>query len=303
MDKVLVTGANGLVGRSLIRLLRNSGFYVIATDYNPNEELSISKMDVTNPVEIEEVFEYLEPGDCIIHLAALVGGKPSEKRPQQYFWVNTMGTVNVLEAMRKKEINKIVFPSSWSTYGTDIPLPITEETPQDPQNPYAVSKVLAEQVIRLYRNYGIKSVIIRPPFIYGPEQTEKILIQEIVDILMEGGAFEIWGKGTHTREYVYVDDMAKIIRACILYEPENGSEVFITSSGLPLSVNDIVEIVNNEIAPLSVQWVPSNKWVFDQKSDPSKMIEVLDIYPFEFVGIAEGIERCLEFRSLQPTET
>jgi nucleoside-diphosphate-sugar epimerase len=141
----------------------------------------------------------------------------------------------------------------------------------------------------------VESVIFRPSFIYGPEQTEKILIQEIVDCLVDGGTFEIWGKGDHTREYLYVGDMVYLILKALNYKPEGGSEVFIASTGQPLSMNDLVEIVNNEIGHLKVKRVPSNKWVFNQRSTPEKL-KLLDVDIRRFTDIADGIRACITYR-------
>jgi len=159
--KILVTGAAGLVGKVLIEKLRRLDYEVLATDITTDPVLGIEKLDVT---EQFKVYDAITWADVVIHLAALVGGKPSEKSPWQYTYVNFLGTLNVLEAIR--EINpdiKLIFMSSWATFGTDIELPITEGTPQNPKNPYGLSKVNSERLIRLYTElYGMKAIVFRP---------------------------------------------------------------------------------------------------------------------------------------------
>lgn len=298
MNRILITGANGLIGRATIRLLRK--LYppecTIPTDIVPNEQVPIYKMDVTQDRDIAHVFRELGPGDTIIHLAALVAGPPSEKRPYAYLYTNVVGTLKLLEAMRKNDVPKMIFTSSWSTFGTDISLPIDESTPQNPRNPYGVSKVMAEKEVKLYAElYGLEAVVLRPTMIYGSEQTEKNLVQQVVDCMESGDIFEIWGAGTHTRELLHVDDMADILNKAVLYNTKDGHEVFVVGTEKPLSVIDVAE-AGRRLVPFEVKFVPSNKWVFSQRSDMTKLKTKIKIDPKEFKTIEEGLLGCLKFR-------
>jgi len=291
----LITGADGLIGRALVRKLVQEGRSFTATDIRTNSELGISRLDVT---ERGPVYDAVKEADVVVHLAALVGGKPSEKFPWQYSYVNYVGTLNVLEAIREIDDRdiKLVFMSSWGTFGTDISLPIDEATPQNPRNPYGVSKVSAEGLVKLYADlYGLNAIVLRPTMIYGPEQMEKTHVQQIVDCMLTGDTFEIWGEGTHTRELLHVDDMADILYKSIDYIPTEPHTVFIVGTENPLSVKEVAK-AGQRIAPFDIEYVPSNKWVFSQRSDMSKLVKEMGIDPLEFRTIEEGLKDCLEYR-------
>lgn len=298
MNRILVTGANGLIGRATVRLLRKlyPHNYIIPTDVSPNDYMSIYKMDVTNDRDVNSILGELGPGDTVIHLAALVAGPPSEKKPYPYIYTNVVGTLKILEAMRLNDIPKMIFTSSWSTFGTDISLPIEESTPQNPRNPYGVSKVMAEKEVRLYAElYGLEVITLRPTMIYGPEQEEKNLVQQVVDCMESGDIFEIWGEGIHTRELLHVDDMADILNKAALYNAKNGYEVFVVGTERPLSVVDVAE-AGRRLVPFEIKFVPSNKWVFSQRSDMTKIKAALGINPRKFKSIDEGLLNCLKYR-------
>jgi nucleoside-diphosphate-sugar epimerase len=295
---VLVTGANGLVGKALLRRIKNStdlnGVY---TDINPNKELNIKRMDVTNLSQVESYVDIL--GDLglntIYHLAALCGGKESEKRPWDYLNVNVRGTMNILEAMRRQDIPKLIFTSSWSVYGNHDGL-ITDSTPTSPLNSYGVSKSVCEKEIKLYCTlYGINATVLRPTMIYGPEQTEMNHVQQILDSMESGYEFEIWGSGEHTRELLYVDDMAKILTDCYWYNPHR-FERFVIGTENPLSVKQVAETGQRISNGFDIKYVPSTKWVFNQRSICHKMKDTLEIDPTDFTDIKTGLWKCLEYR-------
>ena len=268
---------------------------VICTDYVPNGKLNIKRMDVTSGREIHRMIEG-RPIDAIIHLAALVAGPPSENKPSEYLEVNVMGTVNILEEMRLRDIPKMIYMSSWSTFGSDIPLPINEETPQSPKNPYGASKLMAEEAVKLYSNlYGLEIVVLRPTMLYAPLQAEKNIVQQVVDCMVSGEPFEMWGGGTHQRELLHVDDMANIIYECLHYEPKSGYDVFVVGTENPLPVIDVAT-AGQEIAYFPITFVPSNKWVFDQRSDMTKIKDRIGIKPDDFINIKDGLFECYRYR-------
>jgi len=293
MDRILLTGASGFVGKEVYDVL--SGTYdVTGTDIVSSP--SIYKMDVTDPQIIRQILKILNPFDAVVHMAALVAGPPSERKPRDYLRVNVMGTVNVLEAMRKEDIPYIVFMSSWSTFGNDIPLPINETTSQNPKNPYGTSKVMAEKAVKLYSDlYGIKATILRPTMIYGPRQTEKNVVQQIVDCMETGQPFEIWGEGTHTKELLHVNDMAWIIENCLNSRPEY--KIYVVGTENPLMIREVAE-TGQKIAPFPIKFVPSNKWVFNQRSDMTKIKTELGVDPIRFKTMEEGLRECLEYRKV-----
>jgi len=297
MSRIVLTGANGVVGRATLKKLRRSGYEVVATDINTNKKLKIEKLDVRDFSEVLSSFKSWQPIDAVIHLAALVAGPPSEKRPWDYIHTNVMGTLNILEAMRMTNTPKLIQLSSWSLYGSNIPLPINESTPINPKNPYAVSKVMIEKEVKLYCDlYGLKGVVLRPTMIYGVEQREKNIVQQVVDCMETGETFEIWGSGEHTRELLSAEDMADVIEKSIDYEPENGYEMFVVGTENPLSVVDVAK-AGRMISDFKIKFVPSNKWVFSQRSDMKKIKKKMKIDPLKFKKISTGLLECLLHRT------
>jgi len=301
MKHVLVTGANGLVGRELTTQLRKAGGYnIFPTDIVPDKEWTLgNKLDITDKDEVEIHVGVIDEDGVVIHLAALVAGPASMKKPYNYIHTNVDGTLNILEAMRKSDVKKLVTMSSWSTFGTDIELPITEKTKQKPENPYGVSKTMIDQMYKLYAElYDLEIIVLRPTMLYGAGQAEYNLVQEIADHMVTGEPFEIWGEGLHTRELMHVTDMANIIRTAIHHKPKSNYEIYITGTEKPLSVVDVCE-AGQKIAPFEVKYVPSNKWVFDQKSDMTKIKTEMGIDPTKFIGIDEGLRESYVHKKTQ----
>lgn len=299
MTDVLITGANGLVGQAVLqRLLKDETHRIIATDYVKNDALAINRFDITNWSDASCWVQCVDEKEdsVIIHLAARVAGPPSVKQPYAYLHTNVDGTLNILDHMVEFGVKKLITMSSWSTFGGDIELPITEETEQKPSNPYGVSKTMCDQLYELYaKQYGLEIINLRPTMIYGPKQTEKNIVQEVLDCMETGQTFEIWGEGTHTRELLHVSDMAEIIRRAMDYTPENGYEVFIVGTENPLQIKNVVE-AGSKMKKFKVKYVPSNKWVFSQRSDMTKIKTKMGIDPSKFINIRDGLFDCYQWR-------
>lgn len=295
--KVLVTGAGGFVGKVVCRKLRENNYEVFATDISKGE--GIDYLDVTR---LERIVDYLRKNrfhknDGIIHLAAKVAGKPSLKDPWGYFYVNFIGTLNILEAMKVTKVKHLVFASSWSTYGSKIALPITEATPQHPENPYGASKKACEALIESYAPlFDLRVVILRPTMIYGPYQPEKNVLQQVVDAMVSGKQFEIYGKGKHTREFLHVTDAAKAFAKAVEVAKEiEGFEIFILGTEDPVSISDLAKMGKKiKNFPLIYKNVPS--WAFSQASSMSKFKRVFDLDTRDFVTLKEGLKECLKAR-------
>lgn len=297
--KVLVTGGAGFVGSEVVRQLKKKGYEVYATDIS--KRLGTDYLDVTR---LEQIISYLrkngfEKEDKIIHLAAKVAGIPSLKDPWGYFYTNFIGTLNILEAMKTLKLKYLVFASSWSTYGSKIKLPITEETPQHPENPYGSSKKACEALIESYTTlYGIKAVVLRPTMIYGPGQEEKNVLQQVVDSMVEGKKFEIYGKGEHTREFLNVRDAARVfVKGLEVVEKINTWEVFIVGTENPVRITDLAKI-GRKISKFPIVFRNVPTWAFSQRSDLSKLKRVFKIDPKNFTSLEEGLRECLRERRL-----
>ncbi|MCL0102990.1 NAD-dependent epimerase/dehydratase family protein [Dehalococcoidia bacterium] len=225
--RILVTGSSGFVGRYLVEELRRYKAEII-TLTEPDGE----KIDVRDWQRIRE----LDGIDMVYHLAAKTYVPYSFENPKETYEVNVLGTLNILELCRRRNIRKIVYLSSY-VYGQPKCLPIDEEHPVQPTNPYMRSKILAEELCRGYSyDYGIKCVILRAFNLYGIGQSGDFLIPSITSQLREG---KITLKdGEPKRDYIYIRDLISALIAAGKYN--GGFEIFNIGYGKSYSVEEIV---------------------------------------------------------------
>jgi nucleoside-diphosphate-sugar epimerase len=292
MEKILVTGAGGFLGKHVMRKFKKVGYNVIGVDLKGSDY----NVDVTDFEAFTDLVKRVSPS-LIIHLAALVSGDLSLKAPYEYFKVNTLGTLNVFESCRKMGINKVIYMSSLSPFGPAIR--INETTPFDPRNPYGGSKAAAEYIARTYAIcYGIKTLIFRAPLIAGEEQTEYNAIQEFVDCVLNSRPIVIFGKGDHKREWLHPDDVVDAFIAGIKYLDEMNKpyDIFTLGSGNPISMNQLAELVMKVLGrKVQVVHTKMERVYLDQITDTSKSNKILKWYPK--IGVEEIIRRVAEYRS------
>jgi UDP-glucose 4-epimerase len=227
----------------------------------------------------------------VIHLAAKVTSVGSLKEPHEFLRTNVYGTLNVLEAMRLFEVPKIVFPSSAVVYGSKIDGTLNEDSPHAPDNPYGLSKHMDEQLIKMYsERYGLNYLIVRPTFVYGPDQVEKNVLQQIMDCGISGEEFVVFGDGTHIRMPVYIDDMIDALMVGVEYDK---NDIFNIAGSRPVTINEMISIVKKH-GDFDVTRKTS-KFAFPQVVDTTKVNKELGWSPK--ITIEEGIKRCLEKKS------
>ncbi len=228
--RILVTGSSGFVGRNLIEELENRDVEVVTlTEHNGK------RIDIRNWQKIKEIGNI----NMVYHLAAVTYVPFSFVNPKETYEVNVLGTLNILELSRLCEVEKIVFVSSY-VYGQPRYLPIDEEHPVQPTNPYMRSKVLGEELCKAYNDdFGIKCIILRPFNIYGKGQSGAFLIPSILSQL-QNGKIEL-KDSEPKRDYLFISDL---ISALIAAGKWDGSfEIFNIGYGKSYSVNEIVEKV------------------------------------------------------------
>jgi UDP-glucose 4-epimerase len=292
MLKILVTGGRGFLGSHTCQILEEQGYEVIDTDIQGDG----THLNVADFHQVEEVFSESRP-EVVIHLAALVAGGPSKSKPYEYFMVNTLGTINVLEACRRNNIQKLIHMSSFSIFGKTVDT-ITESTPLQPANPYGGSKASAEYVVKTYsRCYDIKTLIFRACLIAGEEQNEYNAIQEFVDCALKSEPLLIFGSGDHKREWIHPSDVARafVLGTKHLQSLDQPFDTFNLGSGEPISMKRLAEKIL-EISGSSSEIVHKDYSGvrFDQITDTSKVRETLDWKPK--VSLKEIISRVIEWR-------
>ena len=221
--EIHVTGAHGFLGTCVVRAL---------ADICRIRSTDIDTMDVTQSSSVMGFFRRNRP-DVVVHLAALKGNLSSRERPVDFFTVNTVGTLNLLEACRHLGIKRFIFMSSLTVHGkSDVP--VDETSPIRPQHPYGASKAAAEALVYAYASsYGIQSVIFRPNFVVGPipppQPYRDNLIYDFIDAVEKNSSIELAGSGEFQREWIHAEDVAAAVKLAVLADLP-GCETFILAA-------------------------------------------------------------------------
>jgi UDP-glucuronate 4-epimerase len=274
MKRVLITGGAGFIGSHVTERLLGDGWHVTALDnfdpfydrtikcrnikpFRDNPGYSLIEADIRDDVRLRTVLtgEY----DVIVHLAAKAGVRPSIKDPVAYQEVNVRGTQNLLELTRQWGIKQFVFASSSSVYGVNPKVPWREDDHVLlPISPYASTKVSGELLGHVYSHlYGIRFVALRFFTVYGPRQRPDLAIHKFAHLLREGKPLPVYGDGATRRDYTFVEDIVRGIRAAMDY------------SGTPY---EVINLGNNRTVSLMemigvLEEVCGRKAVLDRQPD------------------------------------
>jgi len=226
-ERVLVTGGSGFIGRRLVQLLRDEGVEVLS----PGRDI----LDVS-----AAIFPDVS-ADWVIHLAGRTYVPASWDEPADFYRVNVLGTVNVLEYCRRTRA-RLIYVSGYC-YGIPERLPISETAPLKPNNPYAFSKKAAEEACRFFSEFLQTTVMIVRPFnIYGPGQPANFLISRMVEQVVDPAVGSIVVEnGAPRRDYIHLDDLVRAIES-LRRNPKPGA-TFNIGSGESYSVAEIAELV------------------------------------------------------------
>ena len=186
-----------------------------------------------------------ESPDAVIHLAALAGIQPSLAEPLRYQDVNLNGTAQVLEAMRRHGVKKIIFASSSSVYGDNPKIPFQESDPVDnPISPYAATKKAGELLAHVYHHlFGFNVHCLRLFTVYGPRQRPDLAIRKFAGLMAAGHPVPIYGDGGQSRDFTYIDDIVAGLMASL--DHLNGYRIYNLGRGQAVSVLNLVELMGN----------------------------------------------------------
>ncbi|XVQ84694.1 NAD-dependent epimerase/dehydratase family protein [Microbispora siamensis] len=212
--RALVTGGAGFIGSTLVDRLLADGHEVAVVDdlssgrvRNPDAPLHV--MDVRDPA-LAELAERWRP-EVVCHLAAQISVRRSVADPVTDARINVEGTVNVLEAARRAGARKVVYASSVAVYGRPAVIPVPGDAPTDPRSPYAASKLGGELYLATYRAlHGLEYTTLVLSNVYGPRQSpegEAGVVAIFTDALLAGKPTVVYGDGSQTRDYVFVEDV------------------------------------------------------------------------------------------------
>lgn len=262
--KLLVTGADGFIGSHLTEELVKKGYevkaFVYYNSFNTWGWLDSLNDDIMKNVEIfsgdvrdpHGVKTAMQGCDAVFHLAALIGIPFSYHSPDAYVDTNIKGTLNILQAARELDLERILVTSTSEVYGTAQYVPIDEKHPFQGQSPYSASKIGADRLAEsFYRSFELPVSIVRPFNTYGPRQSARAVIPTIISQLLSGKEEIKLGSLTPTRDFNYVKDTVNGFIS--IYESERtiGEEINI-ATGQEISIKELAEELIRQINPKAV---------------------------------------------------
>ena len=307
----LVTGGAGFIGSSLADFLLKKDYKVVVIDnfcdfYDPSIKRNNVKDNLDNPnyklyeidlrckSDVEKVFRENKI-DVVIHLAAMAGVRPSIENPILYQEVNCIGTQNLLEVMKEYGVKNLVMASSSSVYGNNKKVPFKETDIVDYAiSPYAATKKSNEVMTHVYHKlFNMNVIMLRFFTVYGPRQRPDLAINKFTRLMLNDEEVTMFGDGTTSRDYTYIDDIVSGIYSSINYVLNNNDvyEIVNLGNSSPISlkemINTIAEVLNKE--PKIKEMPMQQGDVNITYADISKAKEMLNYDPK--TPFKEGIEK------------
>ena len=311
---VLVTGGAGFIGGHIAERLVTKDHHVRVLDnLEPYYDLGIKEhtIETCRTAAAGEAGEYefiegsitdadvvenaLANVDVVYHQAAQAGVRASVEEPVRVNQYNVDGTLTVLEAARQEDVQRVVFASSSSVYGKPRSLPYHEAHPTTPVSPYGVSKLAAEHYTRLYHDlYGLPTVSLRYFTVYGPRMRPNMAMTNFVSRCLHGESPVIYGDGSQTRDFTYIDDILRVNEQLLTDNRADG-EILNLGSTDTIDITTLATIIRDAIdEELSIEY--DAKRVGDAEhthADVSKAADLLDYEPT--VSITDGVSRFIDW--------
>ena len=311
----LVTGGAGFIGSSLADFLLKKDYKVVVIDnfcdfYDPSIKRNNVKDNLDNPnyklyeidlrckSDVEKVFRENKI-DVVIHLAAMAGVRPSIENPILYQEVNCIGTQNLLEVMKEYGVKNLVMASSSSVYGNNKKVPFKETDIVDYAiSPYAATKKSNEVMTHVYHKlFNMNVIMLRFFTVYGPRQRPDLAINKFTRLMLNDEEVTMFGDGTTSRDYTYIDDIVSGIYSSINYVLNNKDvyEIVNLGNSSPISlkemINTIAEVLDKE--PKIKEMPMQQGDVNITYADISKAKEMLNYDPK--TPFKEGIEKFVKW--------
>lgn len=310
MKKALITGADGFIGSHLTERLLDKGYkiraFVYYNSFNnwgwldtlPKEKLDrieIFAGDIRDPNGVKEAMKDI---DIVFHLAALIAIPFSYHSPDSYVDTNIKGTLNILQAARELNTERILITSTSEVYGTAQYVPIDEKHPYQGQSPYSATKIGADRLAEsFYRSFNMPITIVRPFNTYGPRQSARAVIPTIITQLLAGKKEIRLGSLTPTRDFNFVKDTADGFISIATSKKTIGEEINIATQK-EITIGELATELIKQINPRAKiiceeeRLRPQNSEVNRLLGSNTKIKELTDWspkYTFE-EGLAETIE-------------
>lgn len=315
MKTYLITGGAGFIGSSLSERLIKEGNRVVVIDnfcdfYNPtikennvkelikNSKFKLYRNDIRDRESVKKIFEENNI-DIVMHLAAMAGVRPSIENPVLYQEVNCMGTQNILEEMKAHNVKNLVMASSSSVYGNCKEVPFKENMIVDfAISPYAATKKANEVMTHVYHKlFDMNVIMLRFFTVYGPKQRPDLAINKFTRLMLEDKEIPMFGDGTTSRDYTYIDDIVDgIIRSCNYVENNNDVyEILNLGNSSPVSLKEMINIIGQVIGTEpKIKQLPMQPGDVDRTfADISKAKKLIGYNPK--TSFKEGIENFVEW--------
>ena len=300
MNNILVTGGAGFIGSHVAEALINRGYAVTILDDlsggfldNVVRGVSFVEGSINDVALVERLFEQ-ERYAYVFHLAAYAAEGLSHFIKRFNYNNNLIGSVNLINASVNYGVKCFVFTSSIAVYGASPQLPMTEETPPRPEDPYGIAKLAVEQELRVCKEmFDLDYIIFRPHNVYGERQNIGDRYRNVVGIFMnqilQGKPMTIFGAGTQTRAFSHIADVAPIIAESI-EAPQAYNQIFNIGADQPYSINELAECVARAmgVEPAMIH-LPARNEVINAYSSHEKVARVFG--ERNLVPLEEGLQR------------
>lgn len=314
MKTYLITGGAGFIGSSLADSLLKEN-KVVAIDnfcnfYDPkikenniqgsleNDNYKLYRGDIRDKELLEKIF--LENQiDVVIHLAAMAGVRPSIENPVLYQDVNCMGTQNILEIMKKYDVKKLVMASSSSVYGNNKTVPFKETDIVDfAISPYAATKKANEVMTHVYHKlFDFNVIMLRFFTVFGPRQRPDLAINKFTGLMLNNQEIPMFGDGSTSRDYTYIDDIVFGIKQSINYVENKRDvyEVINLGNSSPITLKEMINIIGEVLNKTpNIQELPMQPGDVERTyADITKAKNLLGYEPK--TTFKEGIQKFVEW--------
>lgn len=309
--KILITGAAGFIGSHLCEKLLEDGNTVVGFDnFDPfyeraikennlktsvlNESFKLIEGDIRDSESVKKLFDE-HSFEVVVHLAAKAGVRPSIEDPTAYNKVNVLGTLNILEMMKKNDIKRLVFASSSSVYGnsTDVPYKETMNV-NNPISPYAATKIAGELLCYNYWHlYKISATCLRFFTVYGPRQRPEMAIAKFVKKAYDGNLISIYGDGSSCRDFTYIEDIIQGV--VVSTERDLGFEIINIGESETIDLNSLLELIKELTGcDLKTENLPMQPGDVDKTfANIDKAKRLLDYAPV--TSVREGIKQYISW--------
>lgn len=311
---IVITGGAGFIGSHLIQSVFRKNPEAVVTcidNFDPFYPEAIKRkqihpflnwpgfrlleLDLSEHTAAELDALIPQPVDCIVHLAAKAGVRPSIEDPEGYLRANVWGLQHLLDFARLRGIKQFVFASSSSVYGVNPRLPWQEDEKLMPISPYAMTKLSGEMMGHVYhRLYDIRFIALRFFTVYGPDQRPDLAIHSFARKILKGEPIRMYGKGDSSRDYTYIDDIVRGIEAAMHYAG-SGYEIINLGNSESVSLRELIAALEQHCGKKAIieEWPEQPGDVPHTYADIGKAKKLLNYQPE--VSLEEGLRRFVDW--------